>query len=232
VAEGLDAHALEEHGAERRSKYEPSRRREMGAQARGHDGRKVDVAQERESNRNESDWSERKKMRGMGSTPPRLTLFIEGSTESICCGSLLCTTRPNESIPRSPREDLGEFFAEHTKCYDLNLSLGRQQNKKITSGRPDGKHNLQALTSSKIRSLANHFAKSTKYMTEEREHYRLMIQVVYDLIGSRIQGYIADYELIGSRTRGYKPLTTLLDLGSEGTQFACDLIGSRTRHTR
>jgi DnaJ-domain-containing protein 1 len=34
VAEGLDAHALEEHGAERQRKYEPSRRRKMGAWAR------------------------------------------------------------------------------------------------------------------------------------------------------------------------------------------------------
>jgi hypothetical protein len=78
------------------------------------------------------------------------------------------------------------------------------------------------------------FAKSTKYMTEESEHYmdRLMIQIVYDLIGSRIQGGVSTYSLIGSRTRGYTPPMTLLDQGSEGTQVACDLIGSRTRHTR
>jgi hypothetical protein len=54
-----------------------------------------------ESDRSEGDGSERKKTRGMGSTPPRLTLFIEGSTESTRCGSLLHTTHPNDSIPRS-----------------------------------------------------------------------------------------------------------------------------------
>jgi hypothetical protein len=35
-----------------------------------------------ESDRSEGDGSERKKTKGMGSTPPRLTLFIEGSTQS------------------------------------------------------------------------------------------------------------------------------------------------------
>jgi hypothetical protein len=53
----------------------------------------------------ESDGGERKKTKGMGSTPLRLTLFIEGSTKTIRCGSLLLTTRPNGSIPRSSRED-------------------------------------------------------------------------------------------------------------------------------
>jgi hypothetical protein len=100
-----------------------------------------------------------------------------------------------------------------TKCYDLNLSLGRQSNKKITSGHPDGKHNLQGPTSYKIWSLANHFAKSTKYMTEESERYmdHPKLQVAYDLTRSRIQGCVSAYNLIGSRTRGYKPPTTLLD---------------------
>jgi hypothetical protein len=44
-----------------------------------------------------------------------------------------------------------------------------------------------------------------KYMTEESEHYmdHLRIQVVYDLIGSRIQGCIPAYDLVGSRTRRY-----------------------------
>jgi hypothetical protein len=73
----------------------------MGTLAREHDGRKIAVAQKE----SESDGSERKEMRGMGSASPRLTLFIEGSTESIRCGSLLRTTRPNGSIPRSSRED-------------------------------------------------------------------------------------------------------------------------------
>jgi hypothetical protein len=85
----------------------PSQRWALGERTREHDGRKVAVAREREreSDGSESDENERKKMRGMGSTPPRLTLFIEGSTESIRCGSLLRTTHPNGSIPRSSRED-------------------------------------------------------------------------------------------------------------------------------
>jgi hypothetical protein len=73
----------------------------MGARALEQGGRKVAAAREK----SESDESERKKTRGMGLTQPWLTLFIEGSMESICCGSLLHTTRPNGSIPRSPRED-------------------------------------------------------------------------------------------------------------------------------
>jgi hypothetical protein len=172
-------------------------------------------------------------MRGMGSTPPRLTLFIEGSTQSIRCGSLLRNT-PQRLYPEKLARRLRQSFHQHTKCCDLNLNLGRQPNKKITSGCPDGKHDLQAPTSYKIRSLAYHFAKMAKYMTEESERYmdHLKLQAIYDLTGSRIQGGVSAYNLIGSRTRGYKPPTTLLDSKSEGTQVACDHIGSRTRHTR
>jgi hypothetical protein len=54
-----------------------------------------------ESDGSKGNGSKRKKMKGLGSTPPRLTLFIEESTQSIRCGSLLRTTRPNGSIPRS-----------------------------------------------------------------------------------------------------------------------------------
>jgi hypothetical protein len=63
------------------------------------------------SDGSESDGSERKKTKGMGSTPPRLTLFIEGPTQSIRYSSLLRTTCPNGFIPRSQREDQGGFFA-------------------------------------------------------------------------------------------------------------------------
>jgi hypothetical protein len=71
-------------------------------------------------------------------------------------------------------------------------------------------------------------------MTEKSERYvdHPKLQVAYDLIGSRIQGRISAYNLTESRTRGYKPPTTLLDPESEGAQVACDLIGSRTQHTR
>jgi hypothetical protein len=62
-----------------------------------------------ESDGNEGDGS--KKMKEMGSNPPRLTIFIAGSTQSIRCGSLLRTTRPNSFIPKSQREDQGGFFA-------------------------------------------------------------------------------------------------------------------------
>jgi hypothetical protein len=52
-----------------------------------------------------------KKMKGMGSSPPRLTLFIAGSTQSIHCSSLRRTTRFNGFILSSQREDQGGFFA-------------------------------------------------------------------------------------------------------------------------
>jgi hypothetical protein len=97
-----------------------------------------------ESDGSEGDRSKRKKMRGMGSTPPRLTLFIEGSTQSIRCSSLLRTTRPQRLYPEKLARRLRRIFRQHTRCYDLSLNLGRQPNKKITSGRPDGKHDLQA----------------------------------------------------------------------------------------
>jgi hypothetical protein len=63
------------------------------------------VAISQENDGSESDGSERKNMRGVGSTQPRPTLFIEGSTESIRCGFLLRSARPNGSIPRSSQED-------------------------------------------------------------------------------------------------------------------------------
>jgi hypothetical protein len=58
------------------------------------------------------------------------------------------------------------------------------------------------------------------------------LQAINDLTRSRIQGVISAYNFIRSRTPRYKPLMTLLDSKSEGTQVACDLIGSRTWHTR
>jgi hypothetical protein len=63
---------------------------------------------EGESDGSEGDGS--KKMKGMVSNPPRFTLFIAGSTQSIRCGSLLRTTRPNGFIPRTQREDQSGFF--------------------------------------------------------------------------------------------------------------------------
>jgi hypothetical protein len=91
---------------------------------------------------------------------------------------------------RDVSEKIKADFRQQTKCYDLNLNLGRQPNKKITTGRPDRKHDLQAPTSYKIRSLANHFAKSTKHMIEESKSYtdHPKLQVVYDFTRSRIQG--------------------------------------------
>jgi hypothetical protein len=80
----------------------------LGARAQEHGFLKIAVARERERERErerDGDESERKEMKGVGSAPPWLTLFIEGSTETIRCGSLLRTTRPNGSIPRSSRED-------------------------------------------------------------------------------------------------------------------------------
>jgi hypothetical protein len=74
-------------------------------------------------------------------------------------------------------------------------------------------------------------------MIEEREHYtgHPRLQAIYDLIGSRIQGYIAAYDLIGSRTRGYKPLTTLLDPESKVHKSPATSLGpepnTQDKHT-
>jgi hypothetical protein len=76
----------------------------MGAWAREHRGHKIAVGQkERESDGSESDRDGRK-TKGMRPAPLWLSLFIEGSTKSIRCSSLLRTTRPNGSITRSSRE--------------------------------------------------------------------------------------------------------------------------------
>jgi hypothetical protein len=112
---------------------------------------------EGESDGSEGDGS--KKMKRMGSNPPRLTLFIAGSTQSIRCGFLLRTKRPQRLYSEKSARRSRQIFRQQTKRHDLNPNLGRRPNKKTTSGRPDGKHDLQAPTSYKIRSLANHFAK-------------------------------------------------------------------------
>jgi hypothetical protein len=187
-----------------------------------------------ESGGSEGDGSERKKTKGMGSTPAPAHSIYRGVHPIYPLRLLAPYNTPQRLYPEKSARRSRRVFRQQTKRYDLNLNLGRRPNKKITSGRPDGKHDLQAPTSYKIRSLANHFAKTTKYITEESEHYmdHLKLQAIYNLTGSRIQGGVSAYSLIGSRTRGYKPPATLLDSKSEGTQVTCDLIGSRTRHTR
>jgi hypothetical protein len=74
----------------------------------------------------------------------------------------------------------------------------------------------------------------TKYMIEESEHYidHLKLQAIYDLTGSRIQGGVWAYNLIRSRTSSKSHQRPYWILKSEGTQVACDLIRSRTRHKR
>jgi hypothetical protein len=186
-----------------------------------------------ESDGSEGDGSERRR-RGEWGQPRPDSLYLYMVHRIYPLWLLAPYNTPQRLYPEKLARRLRRIFRQETKCYDLNLNLGRQPNKKITSGRPDGKHDLQAPTSYKIRSLANHFAKTTKYMTEESERYmdHLKLQAIYDLTGSRIQGGVPACHLIGSRTRGYKPPTTLLDPEFEGTQVAYDLIGSRTRHAR
>jgi hypothetical protein len=182
----------------------------VGAVARRSQGRCSTRERERENDGSESDGNEMKKMRGMGSTPPRLTLFIEGSTKSIRCGSLLRTTHPNGSIPRSSREDRGEFFANRPIF---------QPNRKITSGHPDGKHDLQAPTSYKSRSLANHFCQIDQVHDRRertlhgpfddtnrlRPYWIQNPRGCIDLQPYRIQNprVHATYDLTGSRIRRY-----------------------------
>jgi hypothetical protein len=117
------------------------------------DGRKI-AGQQRKRKRQRREEEER----GMGSTPPRAALFIGGSTKSTRCGSFRRTTRLNSSI-REVCKEIKADFSLTDYSYDLNLSLGRQLNNKTTSGRPDGKHVLQAPTSHLFRSLTNHFIK-------------------------------------------------------------------------
>jgi hypothetical protein len=166
----------------------------------------------------------------MGSTPPPAHSIYRGIHPIYPLWLLAPYNTPQRLYPEKLARRWRRIFRQQTKCYDLSLNLGCQPNKKITSGHPDGKHDLQAPTSYKIRSLANHFAKPTKYMTEESKRYmdHLKLQAIYDLTGSRIQGGISTYNHIQGGTRGYKPLMTLLDSKFEGTQVTCDLIGSRT----
>jgi hypothetical protein len=82
----------------------------MGGRGSKTVARSLRRVQERESNgsRRDGDGGRR---RGMGSTPPRVVLFIGGTTESIHCGSFHRTKCLNGSILRSLREDEGGFLA-------------------------------------------------------------------------------------------------------------------------
>jgi hypothetical protein len=73
--------------------------------------RSLQCARERENNGSGRE-SDRGRRRGMGSTQPRVVLFIGGSSESIRCGSFYRTMRHNGSIPRSSRENQGGIFAK------------------------------------------------------------------------------------------------------------------------
>jgi hypothetical protein len=54
----------------------------------------------------------RRKMKGMGSTPPWAVLFIGGSTETIRCSSFHRTKRLNGTILRSSQENQCGIFAK------------------------------------------------------------------------------------------------------------------------
>jgi hypothetical protein len=99
---------------------------------------------------------------------PASGLLIYRGVHRICPLRFLL---PYNTPQRLYSEKFAADFSLTDYSYDLNLSLGRQLNNKTTSGRPDGKHVLQAPTSHLFRSLTNHFVKTTKYMTEESEHY-------------------------------------------------------------
>jgi hypothetical protein len=96
-------------------------------------------------------------MRGIESAPPRLTLFREGPPNLTVAAPCFV-----QHAPMALSQEVCEKIEADFSLTDQAL---RPKSKKITSGRPDDKHDLQAPTSYKIRSLANHFAKSTKYMT-------------------------------------------------------------------
>jgi hypothetical protein len=123
-------------------------------------------ARERESDNSESDNNyDEGRRRGMGSTPPRAILFIGGPPNlSVAVPSTVQCASTAQS--RELRAKIHADFSLRPK------SEFRSSAKKTTSGHPDGKSFHKPPRHINIgKSLANHFAKLTKYMTEESEHY-------------------------------------------------------------
>jgi hypothetical protein len=82
----------------------------------------------------------------MGSTLPRTALFI-GGPSNLPVAVPSAVQHASKALFREVREKIKADFSLTDYSDDLNLSLDRQLNKKTTSGRPDGKHILQAPTS-------------------------------------------------------------------------------------
>jgi hypothetical protein len=135
-------------------------------------GRKT-VARELRRRESDDDGSEsdRRKMKGEWGLPRLGPPYFLGGPPNLPIAIPSAVQHTSTTIFREVCTKIKADFLLTDYNYDLNLSLGLQLNKKTPSGRPDGKHVLQAPTSYLFRSLTNHFVKSTKYMTEDSEHY-------------------------------------------------------------
>jgi hypothetical protein len=89
----------------------------------------------------------RRKTKENGVNPaPGLPIYREGPPNLSVASPSTIKQAPT-ALSQKVREKLKADVSQTDYGYDLNLSLDRQPNKKITSGLPDGKHVLQAPTS-------------------------------------------------------------------------------------
>jgi hypothetical protein len=86
-------------------------------------------------------------MKGNGVNPTPGRPIYRGVHRIYLLQLLPSYNTPQRLYPEMFTRRLRWIFRQTDYGYDLNLSLGHQPNKKITSGRPDGKHVLQAPTS-------------------------------------------------------------------------------------
>jgi hypothetical protein len=113
--------------------------------AREQDGRKKSYsARESDSGGSESDGEEDE---GEWGQPHLRPPYLQGGLPNLPVVVPSIVQHASTSLFREVREKIKAYFSLKYYIYDLNLSLGRQLNKKTTSSRPDGKHVLQAPTS-------------------------------------------------------------------------------------
>jgi hypothetical protein len=132
VAQGLNAHAPEKHGAEWRRWLGSSRSWNWTGGRKGTAVTRSLRARERGSDSSESQRDARKKTKGMGSTPPQAVLFIGGPPNlSVAVPSIVqCAST---ALSRELCTKIQADFSLRPK------SEFRSSAKKTTSGRPDGK---------------------------------------------------------------------------------------------
>jgi hypothetical protein len=115
--------------------------------ARKQGGRKISTTwRERESDGSGSD-NDGRKTKGEWGQPHFEPPYLWGAPPNLSVAVPSTVQHASMALFREIRENIKADFSLTDYSYDLNLSLGRQPNKKITSGRPNGKHVLQAPTS-------------------------------------------------------------------------------------